>query len=140
MIYAPAIIIIGYYFEKYRALATGIAVCGSSVGVLVFSRGLASFLDAYGWQWTFRLEAAIVLLSSLVALFFSEVEPTLVEVNMEEDFEQEPVPIARAELGSPSLAMSHQEYINRIIDHFAHLKYKLAKYSSHRVPEHGART
>lgn len=28
-IYLPAIVTVGYYFEKKRAFATGIAVCGS---------------------------------------------------------------------------------------------------------------
>lgn len=30
------IVCVGYYFERYRALATGIAVCGSSVGVRTY--------------------------------------------------------------------------------------------------------
>lgn len=28
-IYMPSVIIVGYYFEKWRPLATGIALCGS---------------------------------------------------------------------------------------------------------------
>jgi MFS transporter, MCT family, solute carrier family 16 (monocarboxylic acid transporters), member 14 len=31
-IYMPSVIIVGYYFEKWRPLATGIALCGSGVG------------------------------------------------------------------------------------------------------------
>jgi len=34
MIYVPAVIAVGFYFEKKRALATGIAICGS--GKLVY--------------------------------------------------------------------------------------------------------
>ena len=43
MIYLPSIVSVGYYFEKRRALATGIAVCGSGVGCFTFAP-LANFL------------------------------------------------------------------------------------------------
>ena len=35
MIYLTSIIIVGYYFESKRALATGIAVCGTGVGSII---------------------------------------------------------------------------------------------------------
>lgn len=31
LIYLPAVVAVGYYFERKRALATGISVCGSGV-------------------------------------------------------------------------------------------------------------
>ena len=34
-VFLPAIVTVGYYFEKRRAFATGIAVCGSGKCVLV---------------------------------------------------------------------------------------------------------
>ncbi|KAK7488006.1 hypothetical protein BaRGS_00020751 [Batillaria attramentaria] len=37
MIYLPSIVSVGYYFEKKRALATGIAVCGSGIGTFIFA-------------------------------------------------------------------------------------------------------
>ena len=43
MVYLPSVVIVGYYFEKKRALATGIAVCGSGVGCFAFAP-LANFL------------------------------------------------------------------------------------------------
>lgn len=30
--YLPAVVMVGYYFESKRSLATGISVCGSGVG------------------------------------------------------------------------------------------------------------
>ncbi|CAF5015300.1 unnamed protein product, partial [Rotaria sp. Silwood1] len=36
LIYAPALICVGYYFEKKRSLAMGIAVSGSGFGTLIF--------------------------------------------------------------------------------------------------------
>ena len=35
--YLPSVVCCGYYFEKRRALATGIAVCGSGVGCFAFA-------------------------------------------------------------------------------------------------------
>ena len=37
MVYLPSVVSVGYYFEKKRALATGIAVCGSGVGCFAFA-------------------------------------------------------------------------------------------------------
>ena len=35
--YLPSIVIVGYYFDKKRAFATGIAVCGSGIGTFLFA-------------------------------------------------------------------------------------------------------
>jgi len=34
LIYVPAVITVGFYFDKKRALATGIAICGSGLASL----------------------------------------------------------------------------------------------------------
>jgi len=43
LMYVPAVVAVGHYFDKRRALATGIAVCGSGAGTFVLAP-LASFL------------------------------------------------------------------------------------------------
>ena len=50
LIYVPAVISVGYYFEKRRALATGISVCGSGVGCFIFPPLATFLLDEYGWR------------------------------------------------------------------------------------------
>lgn len=35
LIYMPSIIAVGYYFERKRAIATGLAVSGSGVGTII---------------------------------------------------------------------------------------------------------
>lgn len=61
LIYLPAIVSVTMYFEKYRSLATGIAVCGSGLGTVVFSP-LTDFLIAkYGWRGAMVIISAIVL-------------------------------------------------------------------------------
>ena len=61
LMYLPSIVMVGYYFDKKRALATGIAVCGSSTGIFVLAP-LASFLvDHYTWRGANIFMAGIIL-------------------------------------------------------------------------------
>ena len=50
LIYLPAVVAVGYYFEKRRALATGISVCGSGVGTFLFAPLATKLLKEYGWK------------------------------------------------------------------------------------------
>lgn len=50
LIYLPAVVCVGYYFETKRSLATGIAVCGSGVGTFAFAPLATFLLDLYGWK------------------------------------------------------------------------------------------
>ncbi|XP_060077418.1 monocarboxylate transporter 12-like [Ylistrum balloti] len=61
LIYQPSIVILGVYFEKRRALATGIAVCGAGVGGFVFAPLCEFLLELYDWQGTMRIISAILL-------------------------------------------------------------------------------
>ncbi len=61
LIYLPAVVACGYYFERRRALATGISVCGSGVGCIAFAP-LANFLlEEYGWQGAHLIFAGLCL-------------------------------------------------------------------------------
>lgn len=61
LMYLPSIVMVGHYFDKKRALATGIAVCGSGTGTFVFAP-LGSFLvREYGWKGCNIIMAAIIL-------------------------------------------------------------------------------
>ena len=51
MIYLPAVVIVGYYFESKRSLATGIAVCGSGIGSLALPP-LANYIMSQFGSWT----------------------------------------------------------------------------------------
>ena len=46
----PSIVTVGFYFDKRRALANGISICGTGIGTFVFAP-LASYLvSEYGWK------------------------------------------------------------------------------------------
>ena len=48
--YLPAIVMVGFYFEKHRAFATGVAVCGSEIGGFIFAPLCEMLLRVYGWK------------------------------------------------------------------------------------------
>ena len=50
LIYLPAIVSVTYYFERKRAFATGLAVCGSGIGTFIFAPLSQMLLDEYGWR------------------------------------------------------------------------------------------
>ena len=61
LIYLPAVVAVGYYFESKRALATGISVCGSGVGTFVFAPFATYLLEQYGWKGTNIIFAGLCL-------------------------------------------------------------------------------
>ncbi|CAG2182031.1 unnamed protein product, partial [Oppiella nova] len=61
MIYLPAIVSVGYYFTTRRALATGLAVCGSGVGAFMFAPMTQYLLTKMDWKNTLMILAALAL-------------------------------------------------------------------------------
>ncbi|XP_011504316.1 PREDICTED: monocarboxylate transporter 12 [Ceratosolen solmsi marchali] len=60
LIYLPAVVCVGYYFETKRSLATGIAVCGSGFGTFMFAPLAGILLETYQWK------GAILILAGLI--------------------------------------------------------------------------
>ncbi|KAK9880173.1 hypothetical protein WA026_010046 [Henosepilachna vigintioctopunctata] len=61
LIYLPAVVCVGYYFETKRSLATGIAVCGSGVGTFAFAPLATVLLESYGWKGANLILAGLIL-------------------------------------------------------------------------------
>ncbi|EDV39554.1 uncharacterized protein Dana_GF10083 [Drosophila ananassae] len=61
MIYLPAVVAVGYYFETKRSLATGIAVCGSGFGTFAFAPLATYLLGEYGWKNALLIFAGMIL-------------------------------------------------------------------------------
>ncbi|XP_030373139.1 monocarboxylate transporter 4 [Scaptodrosophila lebanonensis] len=61
MIYLPAVVAVGYYFETKRSLATGIAVCGSGFGTFTFAPLATYLLEEYGWKNALLIFAGLIL-------------------------------------------------------------------------------
>ena len=65
--YLPAIVTVGHYFKKKRALATGIAVCGSGVGGFVFAPLSEFLIEEYTWKGAMWIISGICLNGVVVA-------------------------------------------------------------------------
>ncbi|XP_069115634.1 monocarboxylate transporter 9-like [Argopecten irradians] len=74
LIYLPAIVMVGYYFDKRRAFATGIAVCGSGIGGFVFAPLCVFLLEIYGWQGAMWIISGIVFNGAIFASFYRPLE------------------------------------------------------------------
>ena len=57
LVYLPAVIAVGFYFEKWRALATGIAVCGSGIGTFLMAPFCTLLISSYGWRGALLIQA-----------------------------------------------------------------------------------
>ena len=68
--YLPAIVMVGFYFEKRRAFATGIAVCGSGIGGFIFAPLCNALLTAYGWKGATWIIAGITLNGVVMGFLF----------------------------------------------------------------------
>lgn len=65
LMYLPAIVCVGYYFETKRSLATGIALCGSGVGTFLFAPLTQFLLENFTWQESNLILAGIILSCSV---------------------------------------------------------------------------
>jgi len=53
--------LVNFYFEKKRAMATGIAVCGSGFGTFLCAPFAAWLQDSYGWRGAHLIIGGLVL-------------------------------------------------------------------------------
>lgn len=60
MIYLTQILIVTYWFDKHLSLATGIAVCGSGIGIAIFALLSQWLINTFSWK------GAMLLLSGIM--------------------------------------------------------------------------
>ena len=76
MVYLSAQMIVGFYFEKYRAIAIGISCAGSGCGVLIFSPLNFYIVQHIGWRHTLRVHGLFSFLVLLLSVLYRPVAPT----------------------------------------------------------------
>ncbi|XP_059622307.1 monocarboxylate transporter 3 [Phlebotomus argentipes] len=81
LIYMPSVITVGYYFERWRALATGISLCGSGIGTFIFAPLSDYLITNQGWRITLVIQGAIILLCVLFAICFRPIKPIQVPID-----------------------------------------------------------
>ncbi|RVE48788.1 hypothetical protein evm_006562 [Chilo suppressalis] len=73
LIYLPAIVSVTVWFERYRSLATGIAVCGSGLGTFLFAPLTSGLIAEYGWRGAMAIIGALILNCVPLGLMFRPV-------------------------------------------------------------------
>lgn len=75
LIYLPAIVSVTCYFEKYRSLATGIAVAGSGLGTFIFAPFIEYLISTYGgWRGTVLILAGLAFNTAIMGALFRPLE------------------------------------------------------------------
>ena len=81
--YAPSMVTVGYYFDKFRGLASGISLTGMAVGILAGNLIMQFLMDEYSVSGAFLLAGAMSLHYCLFGMFY---RPTVYErVNISRD-------------------------------------------------------
>lgn len=70
IIYLPRLDCITQYFDKYRPLVTGVAICGSGIGTFIFAPLTQWLMDTVDWKYTLYIIAGICLLNCFFGLMF----------------------------------------------------------------------
>ncbi|CAH1972936.1 unnamed protein product [Acanthoscelides obtectus] len=78
MVYTPTILVCGFYFERYRALATAISVTGTSIGIMAFPIIINNLFHHLEWRMEFRILAGSFGMIMLLVLIFKPIKPTRV--------------------------------------------------------------
>ncbi|XP_034476018.1 uncharacterized protein LOC117783002 [Drosophila innubila] len=80
MIWVSSQLIIGYYFERYRPIASGFSCSGAGAGIFLFSITNSLLALSIGWRNTIRVQVILIVLIFFMALAYQEVAPTPVGV------------------------------------------------------------
>lgn len=72
--YLPSIVSVTCYFEKKRAFATGIAVCGSGMGTFALAPLTEYLVESYGWKGAMMIIAGLVLNCAVFGGLFRPLE------------------------------------------------------------------
>ncbi|VDO93385.1 unnamed protein product [Soboliphyme baturini] len=80
MVYLSSVIVVNYYFEKKRAMATGIAVCGSGLGAMTFGPLLTFLNDCFGWQGALLIVTGITMNCFACSLIYIPLKPSNAQI------------------------------------------------------------
>ncbi|KAH1022672.1 hypothetical protein HUJ04_012042 [Dendroctonus ponderosae] len=79
LIYTASLVSIGFYFERWRALAMAVTCCGSSLGVVVFPALMVQFFSDWSWRSVFRMVAGVFAVCAVVGLVLKPIKAVRVE-------------------------------------------------------------
>lgn len=74
LLQVSSIVSVAYYFEKRRSLATGLSVCGTGMGTLIFAPLVDLILKTYHWQITMVILGCIFMTIIFFALLIRDLD------------------------------------------------------------------
>ena len=74
MMFLPSIIVVGLYFERRRALANGIAMCGSGIGTFIFAPLCTYLQNEYTWRGGTLILSGLLLNCCVTGALFRPLE------------------------------------------------------------------
>ncbi|CAF3860614.1 unnamed protein product, partial [Rotaria sordida] len=120
LVYLPSIVMVGYYFEKKRAIATGIVTAGTGIGSIIFGPFSRFLFDKLGWKYGLLILACILSGCTLCAAFMRPLKPIrkrrILEPMQPSDANSGSAPLATSALLSENKengsSHSSHEYLN----------------------------
>ncbi|GJQ77400.1 hypothetical protein Trydic_g20802 [Trypoxylus dichotomus] len=82
MMYVSAIIVIGFYFERWRALASGVSLCGAGIGSTCMPPLLSMVIKTLGWRVAFHILGAMCITCILCGFVFKPIKPVRVRIDL----------------------------------------------------------
>ena len=74
MVWNSSVSILPRYFDKYKATAAGITLCGLGVGGFVFPPIIKALIDTYGWRGTFLMIGGIYAHGAVLGSLFAPIK------------------------------------------------------------------
>lgn len=74
LLQVSSIVSVAYYFEKRRSLATGLSVCGTGMGTLIFAPLVDLILKSYHWQVTMVILGCVFMTIIFFALLIRDLD------------------------------------------------------------------
>lgn len=100
LVYVPASVIPSFWFEKRRALATGIAVAGSGLGTFAMAPLTEYLLSEYGWRGTLLVMSGLTLNFVVFGALFREVPATKLMLTANAQIKNQGIPSMSSSLSS----------------------------------------
>lgn len=75
MMFLAATVVVGFYFERWRALAISISVCGSSLGIIAFPPIFKILLKGHTWRYKFRVLSVLGFCCAFCGMLYRPLHP-----------------------------------------------------------------
>ena len=83
MTYVSSVIAVGFYFERWRGLASGLSLCGAGIGTTLLPPLLDLMLHTFDWKQSFMIISLMVLSCVGCGMALRPIKPTRIRIEAE---------------------------------------------------------